>query len=208
MKKAIGILVLILVIIVVVVLLNSGAPEDLEKGVIQDVDTSSDENTDNDSTSGDNSADLESKVTVDSFNFTGYGPGKEHLSTFDDYSVSDVEFDETGLPTKGKITFVVSSVNTDAGEMLNNHLCTDDFFDCAKYPNIVFDLVKITENEAGSYTVTGNLTFHGVTKQVSFGVNRVDDTFSADFTVDTTPFNFKYTAIDKDVRIQFSGTIN
>lgn len=209
MKKIVSILVIVLIIIVIVVLLRSGAPEDLEKSTVEDVNTedtnlTEDSMTDDDSTDEESS---ESNVSIDSFSFTGYGPGKQHVGTFGSYEVSGVSMNASGLPTSGTITFDASTITADGGDKLNEHLCSDEFFDCAVYPDVTFDLTNIKADSAEEYTVTGNLSFHGVTKQISFGVTRDGNNFSADFTIDTTPFKFKFIGVDKDVRIQFSGSI-
>ncbi len=50
---------------------------------------------------------------------------------------------------------------------LEGHLKSEDFFDVAKYPTSTFVSSKIEKSETG-HNVTGNLTFHGVTKEISF----------------------------------------
>lgn len=203
MKQFITILVVILVIIIAVVLIRSGAPEDLEKSTISDVASSTEETSDTTGTT----VPVEAIGEITKFEFTGYGPGKTHVGTFESYEVSDVTVTD-GKITGGKITFDASTVNADGGEKLNTHLCSDDFFDCTAYPNIVFSLTSVEQISDTEYRATGNLDFHGVTKEVSFTVTESDGTYTADFTLDTTPFNFKYTAIDKDVRITFTGQLN
>jgi len=61
----------------------------------------------------------------------------------------------------------VNSINTGI-EMRDNHLKTPDFFDAEKYPEISFKSTSVKKGKNNSYTVTGNLTMHGVTKTVSF----------------------------------------
>lgn len=154
------------------------------------------------------------QVALTSFTFTGYGPGKEHVGTFKDWSVSNVAVDANGVPTAGRFTIKTASVSTGI-DGLDKHLCSPDFFDCAANPEIVFDLKSIkaralTPTEIGSseipYDVSGDLTFNSVTKSFSFPVSaKADGTFVSDFKFDTTFFNFKYAGIDKEVRVQFAG---
>jgi len=52
-------------------------------------------------------------------------------------------------------------------EKLTEHLKSADFFDVATYPTATFTSTSIVPGE-GSYTVTGNLEMHGVSKSVTF----------------------------------------
>jgi polyisoprenoid-binding protein YceI len=52
----------------------------------------------------------------------------------------------------------------------DGHLKSPDFFDVAKYPTITFVSTKVAKAGAGELTVTGDLTIHGVTKQVVLDV--------------------------------------
>ena len=60
-----------------------------------------------------------------------------------------------------------SSINT-REERRDGHLKSPDFFDVAKYPTITFKSNKVEHVGGSDYTVTGDLTMHGVTKQVTF----------------------------------------
>jgi polyisoprenoid-binding protein YceI len=153
---------------------------------------------------GDNVA---APATLAKFQFFGYGPGKAETGTFKEMSVSNLAVGADGVPTAGHLTIKTASV--DAGkEMLNKHLCSEDFFNCAANPEITFDLTSIAKTGDGTYDVTGNLTFNSVTKEFTFPATATPDgKYSADFKFDTTFFNFKYTAIDKEVRIQFEGQV-
>jgi polyisoprenoid-binding protein YceI len=52
----------------------------------------------------------------------------------------------------------------------DDDLKTDHFFDAAKYPTITFQSTKIWSTGDGTAKMTGNLTLHGVTKEVTFDV--------------------------------------
>jgi polyisoprenoid-binding protein YceI len=149
------------------------------------------------------------KVEDFSFTFTGYGPGgKTETGTFKKMIVSDIETNAKGNPISGKLTIDTSSVSTGKAG-LDKHLCADDFFNCVKYPNIVFTYKSIAIKSATKATVTGSLEYNGAKNDVSFDVS-VDAeklSASADFLLDTTPFKFKYTGVNKDVRIQFGFKI-
>ena len=53
-------------------------------------------------------------------------------------------------------------------EKRDAHLRSSDFFDAEKYPAITFKSTKVESVGANEYRVTGNLTMHGVTKEVTF----------------------------------------
>lgn len=80
-----------------------------------------------------------------------------------------VALDEKDL-TKSTVEFTidVASVDTDNADR-DKHLVGPDFFDAAKYPQIVFKSSKIKKAGKG-YKVTGALTIHGVTKEVTLDV--------------------------------------
>lgn len=81
-----------------------------------------------------------------------------------------VEFDPND-PAGAKIdlTIEVGSVATpDAGR--NEHLKGADFFDAAKYPEMVFRSKRVAEAGGDTYNVTGDLSLHGVTKEVALKV--------------------------------------
>lgn len=66
-----------------------------------------------------------------------------------------------------EMTAQVNSVDTD-NEKRDAHLQSADFFDSAKFPTIVFQSTSFKKAaEENTYTVTGNLTLHGVTKSVT-----------------------------------------
>jgi polyisoprenoid-binding protein YceI len=69
---------------------------------------------------------------------------------------------------KVRVAIDMASTTTKIG-LLTKHLKGEDFFDAAKYPNAEFALDSVTPaGDAGSYTVAGRLTLHGVERPVSF----------------------------------------
>lgn len=64
-----------------------------------------------------------------------------------------------------KLTADVNSIDTD-NEQRDAHLKNPDFFDTAKYPTITFTSKSFKKVGDKKYLVTGDLTMHGVTKQV------------------------------------------
>ena len=65
-----------------------------------------------------------------------------------------------------EMTADVASINTGV-EMRDNHLKTADFFDVATFPTMTYKSTSVQKAGADKYTVTGDLTLHGVTKPVT-----------------------------------------
>jgi len=66
-------------------------------------------------------------------------------------------------------TIDASSVDTRV-ERRDAHLKSPDFLDVAKYPTITFKSSKVEGAGPGKFTVTGDLTLHGVTRPVVLDV--------------------------------------
>ena len=74
-------------------------------------------------------------------------------------------------PEAAKVEFMIkaASIDTDQ-EGRDKHLRSADFFDVEKFPEITFKSTKITAKGKDKYDVTGTLTMHGVTKEVTLPV--------------------------------------
>ena len=70
-----------------------------------------------------------------------------------------------------EVTADINSINTD-DEKRDEHLKTADFFDAPNYPTLTFKSTSYKKDGSDKYkyTLTGNLTMHGVTKQVTLQV--------------------------------------
>ncbi len=64
----------------------------------------------------------------------------------------------------------VANLNT-GDDQRDGHLKSADFFDIEKFPAMTFKSTKVVANGPGEGKVTGDLTVHGVTKQVTFDVD-------------------------------------
>jgi polyisoprenoid-binding protein YceI len=82
-----------------------------------------------------------------------------------------VELDEKDI-TKSSVnaTIDVSSVDTRV-EGRDNDLRSPNFFDVAKYPSMTFQSKKVTQSGSGTLQIVGDLTMHGVTREVTLAVD-------------------------------------
>jgi polyisoprenoid-binding protein YceI len=77
----------------------------------------------------------------------------------------EIVLDPTDLSKASvKATVDVTTVDTGVAQR-DTHLKSADFFDVAKYPSMTFVSKSVTK-DADGYAVAGELTMHGVTKEV------------------------------------------
>jgi polyisoprenoid-binding protein YceI len=75
-------------------------------------------------------------------------------------------------PAKGHVEATIEATSVDTRvEMRDNDLRSPNFFDVAKYPTITFKSKKIDLAGPGKLKITGDLTIHGVTKEVVLDVD-------------------------------------
>jgi polyisoprenoid-binding protein YceI len=75
-------------------------------------------------------------------------------------------FDEQH-PAKSSVEVTLPLANLDTHvAALDKHLKEADFFDADKYPTVTFKSTSVQPLGGHKFTVTGNLTVHGVTKPV------------------------------------------
>lgn len=73
----------------------------------------------------------------------------------------------------------------------DEHLRSPDFFDAAQYPKFTFQSTSFKKTGDNEYTVIGNLSFHGVTKEITL---KAINTGNAEHPQDKTPMTgFKVT---------------
>ncbi len=74
-------------------------------------------------------------------------------------------------PTRSKIEATIDAASIDTRiEKRDAHLKSADFLDVAKYPTITFVSKKIERAGQDHFKVTGDLTLHGVTREVTLDV--------------------------------------
>ncbi|HEY0548776.1 MAG TPA: YceI family protein [Verrucomicrobiae bacterium] len=100
-----------------------------------------------------------------------------------------------------KVVIDMTSTFSDT-DRLTGHLKSADFFDVAKFPTATFVTTAI-EPGATNSIVTGNLTLHGVTKQISFPARiEVSDAavkVNAEFFLNRIDFDIKYPGKAEDL---------
>ena len=102
-----------------------------------------------------------------------------------------------GTPESSSVEVVIDTTSLWAdNEKLTGHLKSADFFDVETYPTATFTSTAIAANEDGTYTLTGNLDLHGITKQISFPADvEVDDhgfSAAAEFSINRMEFEIEY----------------
>ena len=81
-----------------------------------------------------------------------------------------VHYDETNPKNDSvEVTIDASSIDTRV-EMRDKDLRSEHYFDVQKYPTITFKSTSVESPNPGTLKVTGDLTMHGVTKQVTLDV--------------------------------------
>ncbi len=89
---------------------------------------------------------------------TTHGAFKEYAGTIAYDPVDPTAF-------KANVTIQAKSIDTDV-QKRDDHLRGPDFFEVEKYPTITFTSKTLTGKD-GVYTLLGDLTMHGVTKEIS-----------------------------------------
>lgn len=75
---------------------------------------------------------------------------------------------------------------------LVGHLKSDDFFSVDKFKSANLKITKSTEFENGVATVKADLTIKGITKPISFKVEKSKNELMATITVDRTSYDVRY----------------
>lgn len=134
--------------------------------------------------------------------FTGSKVTGSHDGGFKDFSGFFMMADGDDVPTSGEFTIQMDSTWSD-NDKLTGHLKGDDFFGVETYPTSTFKLTKATKTGDGSFEISGNLTMHGVEKNITFPVtaSRDGDTakFSAEFDINRKDFGIVYAGKTDDL---------
>jgi len=86
--------------------------------------------------------------------------------TFNDFDVNVIsskpDFSDAVFELKANVASIDTRIDA-----RDNHLKSADFFDAAKYPVLTFKSTSLVKKEENKFKIIGDLTMHGVTKQVT-----------------------------------------
>ncbi len=84
-----------------------------------------------------------------------------------------IELDSADMTNSSmKFSIPVSSVDTNS-KTRDGHIKDAEFFNARQYKDITFESSSITDAGDGVYTLTGNLTLHGITKEINASLAEV-----------------------------------
>ena len=125
--------------------------------------------------------------------FTGSKVTGEHSGGFKSFDGSFTVKD--GEPQGGTVTIDMNSTWSD-DEKLTTHLKAPDFFNVAEFPTAEFVVTDFDKKGDLSHEVSGNLTLHGVTKNITFPTTTTTTDGSvkvmAEFDIDRHDFGISY----------------
>ena len=147
-------------------------------------------------------------ATDNTVQWTGAKLTGNHLGGF--RTVDGQVYVDGDAVTGADIEIDMASIYSD-NDNLTGHLMSEDFFEVETYPTATFqtaDIRPITEadgvqDEAATHMVTGRLTMHGRTNEVTFPatVQRTADgaTVEAAFLIDRTLWDINYPGMQNDL---------
>jgi polyisoprenoid-binding protein YceI len=78
---------------------------------------------------------------------------------------------DDGDLSKSRVTASIDMSSVDTGiQMRDDDLKSNDFFNVPSYPTMTFQSTKIWKTGDATAKMTGNLTLHGITREVTFDV--------------------------------------
>jgi polyisoprenoid-binding protein YceI len=84
-----------------------------------------------------------------------------------------IQFDEAN-PEKSTIDVTIQAASIDTNEAdRDKHLRSEDFFNAEKFSTITFKSKRIAKRNADTYDMVGDLTMHGVTKELTLPVTHL-----------------------------------
>lgn len=130
-------------------------------------------------------------------NFVGSKVTGSHTGGFKAFTGHFTIKDGAPVGNDHKVIIDMSSTFSDA-DKLTEHLKSPDFFNVEKFPQSTFDITEIKKSSDTGYTVSGNFTLHGQTKNISFPATVSQGT-------DTVKIDAKFDINRKDFGIVYAG---
>ena len=91
---------------------------------------------------------------------------------FDDFEGAVTVNEEK--PELSSVAFTIQATSIDTNEpQRDTHLRSADFFEVDKFPTITFRSKGVVKKSTESYDVVGDLTIHGVTKEITLPVTHL-----------------------------------
>ena len=91
---------------------------------------------------------------------------------FDNFT-GTLQFDESN-PEQSSVEVNIETTSIDTGvKMRDDDLRSPNFFDAAKYPETTFKSKSVKATDKNNFDVTGDLTMHGVTKEIVLKVELI-----------------------------------
>jgi len=123
---------------------------------------------------------------------------------FQEYEGTVVTSKEDFSDAKIDFSITVKSIDTD-NEDRDKHLRSADFFDVEKYPKVTFSSKEMKKVSDNLYQLTGDLTLHGVTNEVTLNLKyggtvkdpygNVKAGFKITGIINRTDFGLKYNSV-------------
>ncbi|MCB9335590.1 MAG: sodium-translocating pyrophosphatase [Flavobacteriales bacterium] len=145
--------------------------------------------------------------------WTGRKVGGQHNGTID---ISNYSFEIKDGKLVGEFTADMNTIkcldieNEEYNTKLVNHIKNEDFFDVEKFNEAKFIITESTvePDYPTYYNVKGNLTIKGITKEIEFPVEVIEEngkyTISAAFAFDRTEYGIEYGS--KSIMSKIAGT--
>ncbi|MCG9595661.1 YceI family protein [Vibrio sp. Isolate25] len=93
----------------------------------------------------------------------GYSFIKGRFNTFE----GDFSYDPANIDAS-KVSVIVDTTSLDSNHAeRDKHIRSSDFIDASKYSTATFESTSVKDKGNGKLEVTGNLTLHGVTKEIT-----------------------------------------
>jgi len=123
----------------------------------------------------------------------------------------DIKFDDADLASSSfNVCVDAATVNTD-NNARDKHLRNEDFFHVEKYPDICFASTSISQ-KGSSFVTNGQLTMHGVTKNVSIPFTYSNGTFKGNLKVNRDDYKVGESTgafmVSKEIELEIIAVTN